>query len=121
MVDGYGGRVGQSPVAYYCWLSIINGLIFLLYSRIVSSRILPNLLSEAKGIFFVGGGASLAAYAMVMWAFSKAPIAVVMAMRETSILFAVLIGFFFLKEEITLPKIFGSLITVFGIVLLRAS
>ena len=82
---------------------------------------LTNLLSEAKGIFFVGGGASLAAYAMVMWAVSKAPIAVVMAMRETSILFAVLIGFFFLKEEITVPKIFGSLITVFGIVLLRAS
>jgi drug/metabolite transporter (DMT)-like permease len=69
----------------------------------------------------VGGGASLAAYAMVMWAFSKAPIAVVMAVRETSILFAILIGIFFLKEKITLPKIIGSSITLFGIFLLRAS
>ena len=121
MVDGYGGRVGQSPVAYYCWLSIINGLIFLLYARIVSPRILPNLLSDAKGIFWVGGGASLVAYAMVMWAFSKAPIAVVMAMRETSILFAILIGFFFLKEKLTLPKIIGTFITLAGVILLRVA
>ena len=78
-------------------------------------------LREAKAIFWVGGGASLSAYAMVMWAFSKAPIAVVMAVRETSILFAILIGIFFLKEKITLPKIIGSSITLFGIFLLRAS
>ena len=69
----------------------------------------------------MGGGASLVAYAMVMWAFSKAPIAVVMAMRETSILFAILIGFFFLKEKLTLPKIIGTFITLAGVVLLRVA
>jgi uncharacterized membrane protein len=44
-----------------------------------------------------------------------------MAMRETSILFAILIGFFFLKEKLTLPKIIGTFITLAGVILLRVA
>ena len=119
MVDGYGGRVGQSPVAYYCWLSSINGLIFCYMLELFHHEFYQ--IYCALKVYFGWERRFLTAYAMVMWAFSKAPIAVVMAVRETSILFAILIGIFFLKEKITLPKIIGSSITLFGIFLLRAS
>ena len=54
-----------------------------------------------------------------MYAFSKAPIALVMALRETSIIFAILLGVLFLNEKITTPKLFGTGLTLIGVVILR--
>ena len=120
LVDGYGGRLGGSPVAYYCWLSIINGPIMWIYCVRVSPSSLTNLFGSAKWVFFGGGLASFAAYCLVMWAFSKAPIPVVMAIRETSIIFAFLIGIIFLKEKMTMAKMVGAILAVSGIIVLRA-
>ena len=57
---------------------------------------------------------------MVMWAFSKAPIPVVMAIRETSIIFAFAIGIIFLKEKMTMAKTIGTILAVSGIIVLRS-
>ena len=72
-------------------------------------------------MFVVGGGASYVAYALVMWAFTQAPIALVTALRETSIVFALLIGVFFLKEKLDLAKVFSTMVTLLGAALLRFS
>ena len=48
-----------------------------------------------------------------MWGFTKAPIPMVAALRESSIFFSIFIGYFFLKEKITLIKII-SIITILG-------
>ena len=120
LVDGYGGRLGGSPVAYYCWLSLINGPIMWLYCAKVSPSSLVNIFGSAKWVFFGGGLSSFAAYCMVMWAFSKAPIPVVMAIRETSIIFAFVIGIIFLKEKMTMAKTIGTILAVLGIIVLRS-
>ncbi len=120
LVDGYGGRLGGSPVAYYCWLSLINGPIMWIYYARFSLSSFSNLFGSAKWVFFGGGLASFAAYCLVMWAFSKAPIPVVMAIRETSIIFAFLIGIIFLKEKMTMAKMVGAILAVSGIIVLRA-
>ncbi len=120
LVDGYGGRLGGSPIAYYCWLSLINGPIMWLYCAKVSPSSLVNLFGNAKWVFFGGGLSSFAAYCMVMWAFSKAPIPVVMAIRETSIIFAFVIGILFLKEKMTMAKTIGTILAVSGIIVLRS-
>ncbi|WP_456151370.1 EamA family transporter [Desulfocapsa sulfexigens] len=65
------------------------------------------------------GGASFTAYALVIWAFTMAPIPVVTALRETSIIFALFLGVFVLKEGLDLIKVFASMVTILGAGLLR--
>ena len=77
------------------------------------------MFGTAKWLFLGGGFASFLAYSLIMYAFSKAPIAIVMALRETSIIFALLLGTFFLKEKITYTKLFGTGLIILGIFFLR--
>ena len=79
-------------------------------------KIIPR---TGRQVFIVGGGASFAAYAIVIWAFMQAPIALVTALRETSIVFALLFGVFFLKERLDLAKVFSTFMTLLGAALLR--
>jgi len=72
-----------------------------------------------KRVFLIGGSASFAAYALVIWSFTQAPIALVTALRETSIIFALLIGVVLLKEKLDLAKIVSTAITLIGVALLR--
>ncbi len=64
-------------------------------------------------------GCSFSPYASAMWAFTQAPIALVTAVRETSIVFALLIGVLFLKEKLDVAKVFATFLTVTGAVFLR--
>jgi len=70
-------------------------------------------------LFAVLTGGFIAAYSLVMWAFTQAPIALVTAVRETSIVFALLLGVFFLKERLDLMKVFATLLTILGVVVMR--
>ena len=67
----------------------------------------------------IGGTTSFVAYALVTWAFTQAPIALVTALRETSIVFVLLIGVFVLKERLSLLKVFATMTTLLGAALLR--
>ena len=78
-----------------------------------------DILRRGKGALILGGGASFAAYAIVIWAFTQAPIALVTALRETSIVFALLIGVFVLKERLDLAKLASTMTTLLGAALLR--
>jgi drug/metabolite transporter (DMT)-like permease len=68
-----------------------------------------------------GGCASFTAYALVMWAFTLAPIALVTALRETSIIFALLLGVFVLKERLDLVKLIATMLTMLGIGMSRVN
>ena len=67
----------------------------------------------------VGGACSLAAYGIVLWAMTRAPIAAVAALRETSVLFAALIGSMWLKEGFGWRRIAGAASVVAGIAALK--
>ena len=67
----------------------------------------------------IGGGASFIAYALVVYAFTHAPIALVTALRETSIVFALGIGVFVLKEPVNVRKVASIAVVMFGAALLR--
>jgi drug/metabolite transporter (DMT)-like permease len=68
-----------------------------------------------------GGTASFLAYGLVIWAFTQAPIALVTALRETSIVFALLIGTIILKERVTRVKIISAGVIIAGAAVLRIS
>jgi len=119
LVDGNGARLSGSSVGFYSWLSIANGIVMSIYILAVRPTILKQLVTSHLTLFMIGGGASFIAYAIVTWAFTQAPIALVTALRETSIVFALLIGVFFLKERIDLVKVFSTFTTLAGALLLR--
>jgi len=121
LVDGLGARVAGTAVGYYSWLTILNGLIFFSVMVVVRPTIFRDIVTRAKTVLLVGGTASYAAYAMVTWAFTQSPIALVTALRETSIVFALLISSYHLKERLGWPKLLAAIITLGGVVLLRIS
>ena len=67
----------------------------------------------------IGGGLSAAAYWVAIWAMTVAPIALVAALRETSVLIAAIIGIVFLREPVVPARIVAALLVVAGMMLIR--
>ncbi|PKR48972.1 EamA family transporter [Thalassospira marina] len=121
LTDGTGARLAGNVLDYYAWHTIGNIMVFGLYAHMRRPLILRDIARGGKLAFFVGGSASFIAYCTVMWAFTNAPIALVVALRETSIVFALLIGVVVLGEKLNLIKLASTMMTVCGAVLLRFS
>lgn len=117
--DGLGARVAGTAVGFYSWAAIGNALVFALFIRVRKPGTLSRLWGEGRFVFIVGGGASYFAYALVVWGFTQAPIALVTALRETSIIFALFIGVVFMKERLDLFKVASTFIALIGAILLR--
>ncbi len=119
LVDGLGARVAGTAVGFYGWSAIGNAFVFATFLRITSPGVVGRLWSEGRFILIVGGAASYSAYVLVVWGFMQAPIALVTALRETSIIFALFIGVFFMKERLDLMKVFATFATILGAIVLR--
>ncbi|MBN8632956.1 MAG: EamA family transporter [Rhodobacterales bacterium] len=119
LIDGMGARVSGSPAAYVAWVFVADGIFFTL--GMVALRgmdVIPRYWRAWRmGAF--ASAASYGAYAVSIWAMTIAPIAVVAALRETSILFAVLIGWLVFGERMTAEKAIASVIIVAGVILTR--
>ncbi len=119
LVDGIGAREAGTALGFFGWLSLINGLIFSIIMRIMRPGIVGMVFSDHRSLALKIGGASFCAYGMVIWSFTMAPIALVTALRETSIIFAMLLGVFVLKERLDLAKVLSTALTLLGMALLR--
>lgn len=119
LADGIGARVAGTAVGYYAVLALLNAVVFAIYLVIWRPGVLPRLPTEGARTFVIGGGASFAAYSLVVWGFTQAPIAVVTALRETSIVFALLIGVFALGERLNLGKLISTFMALAGAAMLR--
>ena len=120
ITDGYGARISSSATSFVSWTFIVNALV---YPLIISFKNQKNLINRVKQsgkkMFFVGGSLDYLTYIIVVWAFTKAPIPMVGALRETSILFSIIIGYFILKEKISTTKIFSILLILVGVIGLK--
>ena len=120
LADGHGARISESPLSFLGWSFILNAMIFPFVLKYMGyKKVFIRVIKEAKFIFWVGGTLSYIVYGIVVWTFTKAPIPLVGALRESSIIFSILIGFFFLKERITFLKVLSILIIFIGVVLLK--
>ena len=119
VIDGLGARVSGDAIGYVAWVFVADGLLFV--SVMVShhgARVLPQD-TRAWTTGMLASAASYGAYAVSVWAMTIAPIAVVAALRETSILFAVLLGVVVFGEVMTRSKVLAALIIVSGVILTR--
>jgi drug/metabolite transporter (DMT)-like permease len=119
VVDGLGARAAGNAHAYTVWLFLLDGVM--MFTFVLLRRGTPAL-REFAGFLkegAVGGTLSLAAYWIAIWAMTVAPIALVAALRETSVLFAAVIAVVVLKEPLQRPRIIAALMIVTGLVLIR--
>jgi drug/metabolite transporter (DMT)-like permease len=119
LIDGLGARVSGDAVAYVAWVFIADGLIFTCGMTLWKGAAMIPRDRRAWAVGTLASAASYGAYAVSIWAMTVAPIAVVAALRETSILFAVLIGWLIFGERMTPEKALAALVIVSGVILTR--
>lgn len=119
VVDGLGARVAGNANQYAASLFLLDAIPMLIfcYWRKGIDGTRPAFRFLVPG--FAGGAMSLVAYWIVIWAMSVAPIALVAALRETSVLFGGLIAVVFLKEPFTRVRAASAGLTVLGLLLMR--
>ena len=120
VVDGQGARISGSAISYMSWVFIFSALFFpvVLHFR-KQKNILKKTLTKGKVVFWIGGTFSYLAYVVTVWAFTKAPVPMVSALRESSIIFAIVIGYFYLKDKINFYKIISILLIFLGVLGLK--
>lgn len=119
LLDGHGARAAGDAIGYISWMMIVNAILFGLMVCIYDKRVIVTAYKTERLTFWVGGSISIVAYILAVWAMTQAPIALVTALRETSVIFALFIGFLVMGERVTSTKIVAVLISVSGVVLLR--
>lgn len=113
--DGAGSRASIEPLSYILWLFMFNGLaMFAVLWVNRRQQVLREIRNHwRKG--FLGGAMQLLAYGIVIWAMKSTPIALVAALRETSVLFAMLIAVWLLKERPSKMRLLASAIIMAGV------
>lgn len=119
IVDGSGARVAQSAAQYVAWLFVMDLLLFLPLITLLRGAAIWRGAARGWWTGSLAAAASYGAYAIAVWAMTTAPIALVGALRETSILFAVLIGRLALGERLDEWKAMAALLIVAGVAVTR--
>jgi drug/metabolite transporter (DMT)-like permease len=119
LTDGLGARVWGEPVAYVAWLMILAALFYTPAVLALKGRAVLRADGRAWLLGLAAAAASFLAYAIAVWAMTRAPIPLVGALRETSILFAVLIGWLAFGERMDRGKILAAVLIVAGVALTR--
>ncbi|BAN48202.1 EamA family transporter [Metapseudomonas resinovorans] len=119
LADATGARSNGDALSYSMWLFAVNGAVM---AAVIA-------LTRGPGTFLqlgphwrgglAGGAMSLAAYSIAIWAMTQAPVALVSALRETSVLFALLIGALLLKEPLPPIRLLACGVIAAGVALLR--
>lgn len=121
LVDGTGVRLSETALGYTLWTFFLNGSCLLGWAMIARRREASRYLVQQwkKGI--LGGIGTMGSYGLALWAMTQAPLAVVAALRETSILFGALLAWLLLKEKVAGIRLVAAAGIAVGAVLLRLS
>jgi drug/metabolite transporter (DMT)-like permease len=119
VVDAKGARLSGHVLQYAALLFALDGWPFallVLWHR--KGAVMPYVRGRWR-LAACGAGASLASYSIALWAMTVAPVALIAALRETSVLFAALLGAWLLKEPWTRIRVFGTVFILMGVITLR--
>lgn len=119
LIDGFGVRRSHSPAAYTLWMYLLTGGISLAW--VLSTR-RSEFLGYLRGRLLSGFAAAagmVSSYGLALWAMTLAPVALVAALRETSIVFVTVMSAVVLKERLTLQRVAATALIVAGAAALR--
>lgn len=119
VIDGLGVRASGNALQYVATLFLLDGWPFALLMFATRGRAVRVYARHRWPVATLGACASLGSYGIALWAMTRAPVATVAALRETSVLFAVLLGAWFLKEAFTPRRALGTCVIVAGVMALR--
>ena len=119
LADGVGARIAGTASAFTLAMFFLDGLIMLGFGLVARGGAAVAALAPAWRSGLAAGAMSLGSYWIAIWAFTMAPLAMVAALRETSVLFAMLIAFFLLGERVAPRRWAAAALILAGIVLMR--
>jgi drug/metabolite transporter (DMT)-like permease len=123
VIDGQGARLSGAgsafAFAYNSWADALTGLSYLPIILFLRGRAVVATFAQDWRRGLIGGLAAFFGYAIVVWAMTRAPIAAVAALRETSVVFAAIIGVAVLGEPFHAQRAIGVLVILAGVILLR--
>jgi drug/metabolite transporter (DMT)-like permease len=119
LIDGAGARASGNALSYVVYLTFLEGVFFLAWVRWRKGAAAVPYIARQWRRGLLGGFCSVAAYGIVLWAMTRAPIAAVSALRETSVLFAAIIGTVLLKEGFGIARLAGAASVVAGVAALK--
>jgi len=111
VIDGVGARRSGHPFSYTAWMLLLTAGLSLWLALIARRRQVVRHLARRWHFGLAGGGCTFASYALALWAMTHAPIALVAALRETSIVFGTLFAALALKEPIS-PLRYASIAAI---------
>jgi drug/metabolite transporter (DMT)-like permease len=118
VIDGVGVRASGTAPGYLAWLMLLEGIAIPGYALITRRGQLAAQLRPVAVRGLLGGALSVLAYGLVLWAQTRAPLAPVAALRESSIIAGAAIGALFFKEPFGTPRVAASVLMVGGIALM---
>ena len=121
VVDGVGARLSGNANAYTVMLFVGIGPVMLIYALARRGHEVIAAMGQSWRLGLAGGGLQLGSYGIAIWAMTVAPIAIVAALRETSVLFGAAIAVVFLKEPLRAGRVAAALMIVAGLALIRLS
>ena len=120
VIDAQGVRAGPTQWSFIVWLFMLDWIGINSISLLTRGR--AKFVASARAALWPGIGAgvcSLASFSMALYGFSIAPVAYISAMRETAVVFAALMGWWFLREGFGLRRTFAALLLAGGLSLLQ--
>jgi len=119
LVDAQGARASGAPVAYTAWFFVLNGIVITAMGVTQHGARIPAYFRRFWLRSVAGGACAVGAYAIALWAMTRAPVALIATLRETSVIFAALIAFVFFKERLTTLRVAATCAVLAGLVALR--
>lgn len=119
LADGYGARLSLDSASYTCWIFFINIFPIQIYVLVKYGRQYLEYLKGRAAVGISGGFCGLGSYGIAIWAMTVAPIALVAALRETSVIFGMIMAVIFLHEKLTLLRVFAIFLVMGGAMILR--
>ncbi len=119
VIDGLGGRATINPLTFAGYQCVVDGISIFIVAALWCPNKLHTILPGQWHKLFTAAIVSATAYAIIIFVMSQTKIGAVAALRETSVLWAVLIGTIFLKEKFGMLRIIATLVILSGVISLR--
>jgi drug/metabolite transporter (DMT)-like permease len=119
LIDAQGVRASAAPASYTLWFFAANALVIIAMGWLKRGSAVPRYLGRHWRRALLGGACSVGSYGIALWAMTRAPVALVAVLRETSVIFAAVLAALVLKEKLTRRRLFATGAVLAGLILLK--